>query len=148
MVRRRFMPENTSTRLTNHSSSWSFAHSDAQRPACSTCIRSHKNAVNHAPPGAVVPPLDCTFDELPENGASATPTPKTRYEKLESRIREWSTLACLQSSIYIWLLQMNSKPNFVTKMLSSSTSRVIPSRAFSTPSYFRPRCSQTAALHH
>ncbi|TDL28499.1 hypothetical protein BD410DRAFT_227200 [Rickenella mellea] len=65
---------------------------DANRP-CSTCVRSHRNAVNHAPNPAEVPQLECTFDEVPEE---AVPTPtkmaRTRMEKMESRISELESL--------------------------------------------------------
>lgn len=44
--------------------------------------------MNHAPKGVPVPPLECTFDDIPENGATAAPAPRTRYEKLEMKIRE------------------------------------------------------------
>ena len=68
--------------------------SDAQRP-CSTCVRSHRNAVNHAPAGVEVPPLECTFDELPECGPVPHAVPKNRYERLENRISTcWSCLVC------------------------------------------------------
>ncbi len=60
--------------------------SDAKRP-CATCVRSHRNTVNHAAPGTEIPPLECTFDDVPENGSDAPhPVPKTRLEKLENRI--------------------------------------------------------------
>lgn len=62
-----------------------IAYSDAKRP-CSTCIRSHRNTVNHAPPGTEVPPMECTFDDVPENGTVPHAVPKNRYEKLENRI--------------------------------------------------------------
>ncbi|EJD03967.1 uncharacterized protein FOMMEDRAFT_19284 [Fomitiporia mediterranea MF3/22] len=64
---------------------------DARRP-CSTCVRSHKNTVSHAPPGAEVPPLECTFDEVQENGAQPHSAPKNRYERLENRINELEAL--------------------------------------------------------
>ncbi|KLO14473.1 hypothetical protein SCHPADRAFT_920667 [Schizopora paradoxa] len=65
---------------------------DANRP-CATCVRSHRNAVNHAAPGTEVPPLECTFDDVAENGADAPhPVPKTRLEKLENRINELESL--------------------------------------------------------
>ncbi|KAK7463683.1 hypothetical protein VKT23_005623 [Stygiomarasmius scandens] len=61
--------------------------SDAKRP-CSTCVRSYNHAVSHAPAGAEHPPvLECTFDEPPDNSSSGD-VPKTKYEKLESRIAE------------------------------------------------------------
>ncbi|THV04844.1 PDT-domain-containing protein [Dendrothele bispora CBS 962.96] len=60
---------------------------DAKRP-CSTCVRSYNHAVSHAPAGTEQPPvLECTFDEPPEHN-SGTDAPKTKYERLESRIAE------------------------------------------------------------
>ncbi|KAL5535512.1 hypothetical protein ACEPAF_3606 [Sanghuangporus sanghuang] len=64
---------------------------DARRP-CSTCVRSHKNTVSHAPPGVEVPLLECTFDEPTENGVQQHAAPKNKYERLENRISELEAL--------------------------------------------------------
>ncbi|TFK57184.1 hypothetical protein OE88DRAFT_1650806 [Heliocybe sulcata] len=62
---------------------------DAKRP-CSTCIRSHAHAVSHAPAGVDVPASpDCTYDEVVAEVSTPTSEgPKSRYERLESRINE------------------------------------------------------------
>ncbi|KAJ7492527.1 hypothetical protein FB451DRAFT_1218642 [Mycena latifolia] len=68
--------------------------SDAKRPACSTCIRSHAHAVTHAPPGTQAQlPLEpeCTFDDVVDLPI-VTEVSKSRYEKLESRIHELEAL--------------------------------------------------------
>ncbi|KZT21176.1 hypothetical protein NEOLEDRAFT_1121516 [Neolentinus lepideus HHB14362 ss-1] len=68
-------------------------YSDAKRPACSTCVRSHAHAVNHAPAGVDIPPRpECTYDEIPETTVSASEGPKSRYERLENRINELEAL--------------------------------------------------------
>ncbi|KIP05989.1 hypothetical protein PHLGIDRAFT_107482 [Phlebiopsis gigantea 11061_1 CR5-6] len=67
---------------------------DAQRP-CSTCLRSHAYALSHASPAdrANLPPRpDCTYDEDASTPEQLPPAPKTRYEKLESRINELEAL--------------------------------------------------------
>ncbi|CCA69156.1 hypothetical protein PIIN_03056 [Serendipita indica DSM 11827] len=66
---------------------------DAQRP-CSTCKRSHANALATQMPGTDVPPEPvCTYDELPEPKDHVERMPgdggtRGRYERLESRIAE------------------------------------------------------------
>ncbi|KAF8527964.1 fungal-specific transcription factor domain-containing protein, partial [Hysterangium stoloniferum] len=63
---------------------------DAQRP-CSTCLRSHANA--RANGAASVPPQpDCTYDEIPEPRPQTQDPPKSRYERLESRIDELESM--------------------------------------------------------
>ncbi|GJE87922.1 Zn(II)2Cys6 transcription factor [Phanerochaete sordida] len=69
---------------------------DAKRP-CSTCLRSHAYALSHAPPSerAALPQRpECTYDEVSTDAPPelAPPAPKTRYEKLESRINELESL--------------------------------------------------------
>ncbi|KAI0931896.1 hypothetical protein AcW1_000826 [Taiwanofungus camphoratus] len=66
---------------------------DAKRP-CSTCVRSHTYAVAHAPAGTDLPPHpQCTFDEVSEaDDAEQYEHPKTRFERLESRINELEAL--------------------------------------------------------
>ncbi|KIJ68342.1 hypothetical protein HYDPIDRAFT_146307 [Hydnomerulius pinastri MD-312] len=71
-------------------------HSDAKRP-CSTCVRSHSHAVAHAQPEAQLPPYpECTFDEVAgvDPSGACSETPKTRYERLESRICVFLILSC------------------------------------------------------
>ncbi|KAG1755181.1 uncharacterized protein EDB91DRAFT_1233936 [Suillus paluster] len=68
--------------------------SDARRP-CSTCVRSHKHARDHAQPGASLPETpECTFDEVATTEIPSTPSdsPKSRFERLETRIKELETL--------------------------------------------------------
>jgi hypothetical protein len=61
--------------------------SDAQRP-CGTCKRSHRNALAHAEPGQVIPPQpDCSYDDLAPSTVSSESGPKTRFERLEGRMR-------------------------------------------------------------
>ncbi|KAJ6610095.1 hypothetical protein B0H10DRAFT_2166192 [Mycena sp. CBHHK59/15] len=70
------------------------AISDATRPACATCIRSHAHAVAHASPGTRSQlPLapECTFDEIADVPV-VNEVPKSRYEKLEARIYELEAL--------------------------------------------------------
>lgn len=77
----------------------SLGSSDARRP-CTTCVRSHRNTVSHAPPGIEVPSLECTFDEV-ENSAQPHSAPKNRYERLENRISNvvnFSYMPCSTSS--------------------------------------------------
>ncbi|KAI0922370.1 hypothetical protein AcV7_005920 [Taiwanofungus camphoratus] len=66
---------------------------DAKRP-CSTCVRSHAYAVAHAPAGATMPlHPDCTFDAVPDiNFVEQQEPPKSRFEKLESKINELEAL--------------------------------------------------------
>lgn len=65
---------------------------DAKRP-CSTCVRSHAHQLNHAPPGASIPPRpECTFDEIAETNLAPTEGPKSKYERLENRISELEAL--------------------------------------------------------
>lgn len=64
---------------------------DAKRP-CSTCVRSHAHALLHAAPGANLPTEpECTFDKIAE-APPASENPKSRYERLESRINELMAL--------------------------------------------------------
>lgn len=86
------------------------SNSDAKRPCCSTCARSHAYAVSHAVEGAVFPPHpECTYDEGvssqsmtallrqhsklvpafdPDAGNSVS---RKMYEKMESKIRAYCT---------------------------------------------------------
>ncbi|PCH33848.1 hypothetical protein WOLCODRAFT_94323 [Wolfiporia cocos MD-104 SS10] len=66
---------------------------DAKRP-CTTCERSHRYQVAHAPAGSELPPHpDCTYDEVTETDSSDPfENPKARFERLESRINELETL--------------------------------------------------------
>ncbi|KAG1801522.1 uncharacterized protein HD556DRAFT_884748 [Suillus plorans] len=67
---------------------------DARRP-CSTCVRSHKHARDHAQPGANLPERpECTFDEVATTETPSTPSdsPKNRFERLETRIKELEAL--------------------------------------------------------
>ncbi|KAJ7597136.1 hypothetical protein C8J56DRAFT_919311 [Mycena floridula] len=67
---------------------------DAKRP-CSTCVKSFSFAVSHSAPGTQLPSApECTFDDVQENGASSleSPTAKSKYEKLETRINELEAL--------------------------------------------------------
>ncbi|KIL70734.1 hypothetical protein M378DRAFT_194984 [Amanita muscaria Koide BX008] len=65
---------------------------DAQKPSCSTCIRSHNHTIVHAPPGTPLPPKPtCTYDEVTETNIPAE-GPKNKYERLESRINELEAL--------------------------------------------------------
>ncbi|KAG2350468.1 hypothetical protein BDR05DRAFT_954566 [Suillus weaverae] len=68
--------------------------SDARRP-CSTCVRSHKHARDHAQPGANLPERpECTFDEVATTETPSAPSdsPKNRFERLETRIKELEAL--------------------------------------------------------
>ncbi|CAL1695310.1 unnamed protein product [Somion occarium] len=78
---------------TRHAINVEDASCDAQRP-CSTCVRSHSYAVAHAPAGVELPPHpECTFDEVSESPpVETTETPKSRFERLESRINELESL--------------------------------------------------------
>lgn len=89
----------------------SLPHSDAKRPCCSTCVRSHAYAVAHAVEGTVFPDKpECTYDEgrsvptlrrsLPTTLTDTLPVPvfdadagnsvsRKLYEKMENKIREW-----------------------------------------------------------
>ncbi|KAF9270315.1 hypothetical protein L218DRAFT_1012136 [Marasmius fiardii PR-910] len=65
--------------------------SDAQRPACSTCIRSYNHTVAHSPPGTQHPPAPESLDTSTDTDSLpvvATDGPKSKYEELENRIRE------------------------------------------------------------
>ncbi|KAG2118422.1 hypothetical protein DEU56DRAFT_837880 [Suillus clintonianus] len=67
---------------------------DARRP-CSTCVRSHKHARDHAQPGATLPERpECTFDEVATTETPSAPSdsPKNRFERLETRIKELEAL--------------------------------------------------------
>lgn len=67
---------------------------DARRP-CSTCVRSHKHARDHAQPGANLPERpECTFDEVATTETPSAPSdsPKNRFERLETRIKELEAL--------------------------------------------------------
>lgn len=67
---------------------------DARRP-CSTCVRSHKHARDHAQPGANLPEKpECTFDEVATTETLSAPSdsPKNRFERLETRIKELEAL--------------------------------------------------------
>ncbi|KIJ45623.1 hypothetical protein M422DRAFT_29742, partial [Sphaerobolus stellatus SS14] len=64
---------------------------NAQRP-CSTCVKSHANARAISGPAAVPPHPECTYDEVPEPRPQAQDPPKSRYQRLESRLNELETL--------------------------------------------------------
>ncbi|KAH9947919.1 hypothetical protein B0H21DRAFT_736146 [Amylocystis lapponica] len=66
---------------------------DAKRP-CSTCVRSHTYAVAHAPAGTELSPNpECTFDESAEaDNQEPYEQPRSRFERLESRINELEAL--------------------------------------------------------
>ncbi|KAJ7235915.1 hypothetical protein B0H12DRAFT_1238654 [Mycena haematopus] len=94
-----------------------FSCSDAKRPACSTCIRSHAHTVAHAPPGtqSQLPSApECTFDDIVEPPTVNEPS-KTRYEKLESRIQELEAL----------LQEKEIKSSTSTALVNHSTSQFI-----------------------
>ncbi|KAH8120305.1 hypothetical protein DFH11DRAFT_1559424 [Phellopilus nigrolimitatus] len=98
---------------------------DARRP-CTTCVRSHRNSVNHAPPGIDVPPLECTFDEVSEDGAQPHAVPKNRYERLENRISELEALlrqkdAASQRSTFVDLASANDPESSASTTPSAST---------------------------
>ncbi|KAE9411008.1 hypothetical protein BT96DRAFT_846815 [Gymnopus androsaceus JB14] len=64
---------------------------DAKRP-CSTCVRSHRHAISHSPPGTQHPPEpNCTFDE-PLELTVGVEGPRSKSEKLENRIAELEAL--------------------------------------------------------
>ncbi|GBE77868.1 hypothetical protein SCP_0107500 [Sparassis crispa] len=59
---------------------------DAKRP-CSTCLRSHKYALSHAPAGAELPPHpECTYDDIPEEETGKLSDDQLKV--LENRISE------------------------------------------------------------
>lgn len=72
----------------------SLRNSDAKRPACSTCQRSHAYAARLAHP-AVIPPMECSFDDFPAFEAPESNEPQqVRFERLETRISEHECPAC------------------------------------------------------
>ncbi|KAI5124712.1 hypothetical protein M0805_004318 [Coniferiporia weirii] len=107
---------------------------DARRP-CTTCVRSHKNLVNHAPPGVEIPPLECTFDDVTENGGQPHPAPKNRYERLENRISELEALLRQKEA------SQNSSPSDLPALSNddarSSTSPIILSTSYPPPGSLR-----------
>lgn len=114
---------------------------DARRP-CSTCVRSHKHARDHAQPGANLPERpECTFDEVATTETPSTPSdsPKNRFERLETRIRELEAL-----------LSQKEQTAFPDANLpSSSTPSSIqnsPTSIQSVPSNSRPGSASTMSF--
>ncbi|KDQ05924.1 hypothetical protein BOTBODRAFT_71140 [Botryobasidium botryosum FD-172 SS1] len=66
-------------------------HSNAQKPHCATCIRSHNIAKASSSVTAPAEP-DCTYDEIPEHPPAAPIGPKAKFQLLESRINELEAL--------------------------------------------------------
>ncbi|KAL5495275.1 hypothetical protein ACEPAI_738 [Sanghuangporus weigelae] len=112
---------------------------DARRP-CSTCVRSHRNTVSHAPPGVEVPLLECTFDEPTENGVQQHAAPKNKYERLENRISELEAL----------LRQKDEESNRSRSSISppGSSSSAVPSNSGRLTYNNLPSISTVATLNH
>ncbi|KAL7412011.1 hypothetical protein BDY24DRAFT_394313 [Mrakia frigida] len=63
----------------------------ADRPACTTCLRSHAHIMKHIKPGQIAPTLHCEYEDL-----SDLPTPSTggkpkggkKVDKLETRVQQ------------------------------------------------------------
>ncbi|CEL54794.1 hypothetical protein RSOLAG1IB_07328 [Rhizoctonia solani AG-1 IB] len=66
---------------------------DAQKP-CSTCVKSHRFTAFGNPDLLLTEP-ECTYDEIAQEGAQSKP--RTKYQVLESRIRELESLLEHQS---------------------------------------------------
>ncbi|EKM55966.1 uncharacterized protein PHACADRAFT_256950 [Phanerochaete carnosa HHB-10118-sp] len=101
---------------------------DAKRP-CSTCLRSHAYALSHAPPSersSLPPKPECTYDEVStaEPPEQTPPAPKTRYEKLESRINELESLLKERAT---------RSPTPSPSSLSARPSNVADSRSLTSP---------------
>ncbi|KAG1899118.1 uncharacterized protein F5891DRAFT_416472 [Suillus fuscotomentosus] len=111
---------------------------DARRP-CSTCVRSHKHARDHAQPGANLPERpECTFDEVATTETPSTPSdsPKNRFERLETRIKELEALLSQKEQA----TSPDANPSSSSTLSSIQNS---PASIQSVPSNSRPGSAST-----
>ncbi|KAG2044739.1 hypothetical protein BDR03DRAFT_848081 [Suillus americanus] len=115
--------------------------SDARRP-CSTCVRSHKHARDHAQPGANLPERpECTFDEVATTETPSAPSdsPKNRFERLETRIKELEALLSQKE-------QATSPDVNPPSSLPPSSIQNSPASIQSVPSNSRPGSASTMSF--
>ncbi|KAG1833906.1 hypothetical protein EV424DRAFT_1468937 [Suillus variegatus] len=111
---------------------------DARRP-CSTCVRSHKHARDHAQPGVNLPERpECTFDEVATTETPSTPSdsPKNRFERLETRIKELEALLSQKEQA----TSPDANPSSSSTLSSIQNS---PASIQSVPSNSRPGSAST-----
>lgn len=114
---------------------------DARRP-CSTCVRSHKHARDHAQPGANLPERpECTFDEVATTETPSAPSdsPKNRFERLETRIKELEALLSQKE-------QATSPDVNPPSSLPPSSIQNSPASIQSVPSNSRPGSASTMSF--
>lgn len=114
---------------------------DARRP-CSTCVRSHKHARDHAQPGANLPERpECTFDEVATTETPSAPSdsPKNRFERLETRIKELEALLSQKE-------QATSPDANLPSSSAPSSIQNSPASIQSVPSNSRPGSASTMSF--
>ncbi|KAG1885805.1 hypothetical protein F4604DRAFT_1918485 [Suillus subluteus] len=117
------------------------ANCDARRP-CSTCVRSHKHARDHAQPGANLPERpECTFDEVATTETPSAPSdsPRNRFERLETRIKELEALLSQKE-------QTTSPDVNPPSSLPPSSIQNSPASIQSVPSNSRPGSASTMSF--